>query len=160
MMLFGLVDQVAPLLAPISPLRLLGWLFDIGISKEVLAASVIAIPANFGSTAAGALVQQYINSRVPVEQQGATFGLQEVQENVFTLAVVVLLGGLSALGGSKVVFVLAPAVALLLVISLIRYSYHVPGKHDISRREAIEDLVGKDEPDPVERDAESSGIQN
>jgi predicted MFS family arabinose efflux permease len=146
MMLFGFIDIVAPVLAPFSPLRLLGWLFSVEISAKVLAASVIAVPANFGSTAAGASIQTYINAKVAIERQGQTFGLQEVQENLVTLVLVIVLGGLSAVIGPRAVFVLAPVVAFLLVVSLIRYSYRVMEHQALTRREAFSRLVGEDDP--------------
>ena len=63
MMLFGVIDTVAPLFALVSPLRLFE-LIDVSISDKTLAAGVIAIPTNFGSTAAGAAVQTFVNRRV------------------------------------------------------------------------------------------------
>ena len=61
MMLFGVLDSVAPLVAIASPLRLLE-LVAITISTTTLAAGVIAIPANFGSTAAGAAIQTFVTA--------------------------------------------------------------------------------------------------
>lgn len=148
MILFGLVDAVAPVLAPISPLRLLGWLFSVEINDQVLAASVIAVPANFGSTAAGAAVQTYINAVVPLERQGATFGAQEVQENLFTLMLVLLLGLISTVVGPRVVFISTPIVIVALVLWLIRYSHRL-GDTEITPREAFRELVSDDEPDPI-----------
>ena len=111
MMLFGMVEAVAPILAPFSPLRLIGWLFDAEINDKVLAASLIAVPANFGSTAAGASVQVYINRRVPQVRQGATFGLEEVQENALTLVAVIPLGSIANVVGAQLVFIFTPIVA-------------------------------------------------
>lgn len=145
MVLFGLVNTVAPVLAPMSPLRILGSIFSIDISDRVLAASFIALPANFGSTAAGAAVQTFINARVPIVRQGATFGLQEVQENVFTLALVLLLGGISSITGPRVVFILAPIVAAGLVLSLIRYSYREQANQELTFRQAFDELTSGDE---------------
>ncbi|MEZ4499948.1 MAG: hypothetical protein R2839_07665 [Thermomicrobiales bacterium] len=69
MFLFGLIDATASTLAPAAPLRI-GELAGIDINDKVLAASLIAVPANFGSTAAGATVQVYINRRVPLGSTG------------------------------------------------------------------------------------------
>lgn len=145
MMLFGLIDWVAPILAPISPLRLLGWLFDVEISDKVLAASLIAIPCNFGSTAAGASVQTQINLRVPVINQGATFGLQEIQENALTLVLLLVLGMVSSIVGPEIVFVVAPVAALIVVLLLIRYSYRKAGPGTLSRGAAFSELIGDDD---------------
>jgi MFS family permease len=155
MMLFGLIDIVAPALAPFSPLRLVGWVLALEISDKVLAASVIAAPANFGSTAAGASIQTYISATVPLARQGQTFGVQEVQENLVTLALVLLLGGVSTLVGPRAVFVLAPVLAFLLVVSLVRYSYRVTQHRGLTHREALNELIGGDGPvAPVARDRE------
>ncbi len=153
MIMFGLIDLVAPILAPISPLRLVGWLFSTPINDKVLAASVIAVPANFGSTAAGSAVQAFINRRVPLAQQGATFGLQEVQENVTTLALVLLVGAISSLIGPRVVFVVAPIFAFAMVLWLIAYSFRLSGQGKLGVGEAWRNLIGSDD------DSDSSGTQ-
>lgn len=145
MIMFGLIDLVAPILAPISPLRLLGWIFSTPINDKVLAASVIAMPANFGSTAAGSAVQAFINRRVPLAQQGATFGLQEVQENVATLALVLLVGAISSLIGPRVVFVVAPIFAFAMVLWLIAYSFRLSGQGRPSLGVAWRNLIGSDD---------------
>lgn len=137
MMLFGMVEAVAPILAPFSPLRLIGWLFDTEINDKVLAASLIAVPANFGSTAAGASVQVYINRRVPQVRQGATFGLEEVQENALTLVAVILLGSIANVVGAQLVFVFTPIVVLGVVIWMIDYSYRQALGVDLTARESF-----------------------
>ncbi|HRA49134.1 MAG TPA: MFS transporter, partial [Thermomicrobiales bacterium] len=144
---FALIGILAPILAPISPLRILGWLFNRDINDRVLAASTIAVPANFGSTAAGAAVQNYINAKVPLVRQGATFGVQEVQDNVFTLLIVLSLGAVSEFVGPKAVFFVAPMVAFLLVAGLIKYSYRAAGNQTITIRSAMDKLIqGYDDP--------------
>jgi MFS family permease len=123
MVLFGAVELVAPYLAPFSPLRIVEWLTGMNINDKVLAASLIALPANFGSTAAGVSVQVYINGRVPLETQGATFGLQEVQENALTLVAVLGLGGIANIVGAQLVFIFTPVVAIGAVLWMLRYAY-------------------------------------
>jgi MFS family permease len=150
MVMFGLVDVFAGIFAPVSPLRILGWALDIEISKKVLAASTIAVFANYGSTAAGASVQTFINANVPLVRQGATFGLQEVQENGLTLVMVMTLGIISSVVGPETVFVFAPIVAIVVVVALIRYSYRASGKAEITRGEAFHELVS----DEIHPDAE------
>lgn len=147
MVLFGFVGVVAPYLAPLSPMRVLGYMFDVQISDRVLAASFIALPANFGSTAAGSAVQAFINQRVPLSQQGSTFGLQEVQDNVATLVLVMTLGVISSIAGPKVVFVIAPIFAFAMMLWLIGYSYRVSGQGEVSMREALDDLLNTDHDD-------------
>lgn len=136
MFLFGLIDATASTLAPFSPLRI-GELAGIDINDKVLAASLIAVPANFGSTAAGATVQVYINRRVPLVQQGSTFGLQEVVENALTLVSVIILGVVANVVGAQTVFIIAPIVMYGIVIWLIRYGYRRSGDADVSAVDAL-----------------------
>jgi Na+/melibiose symporter-like transporter len=156
MVMFGMIDVVAPILAPISPLRLVGAAFDVSISNQVLAASVIALPANFGSTAAGSSVQAFINRRVPLARQGATFGLQEVQENVSTLALVLLVGVISSAVGPRIVFVLAPILAFGMVLWLITYSFKLSGETEASLGDAWDNLIGTDDVEPAEPPVENT----
>jgi MFS family permease len=135
--LFGIVESVAPILAPFSPLRIFEWLLDIDINDNILAASLIAVPANFGSTAAGAAVQVYINRRVPLVRQGATFGLQEVQENALTLVAVLTLGAIANVVGAQFVFMFAPFVAVGAVIWLLRYAFRQSGDTEFTSRQAL-----------------------
>lgn len=160
---FGIIDHIDQFFAPISPLRILGWLFNREISDAVLAAGVIAIPANFGSTASGAAVQQYVNSRVPVERQGAMFGIGEVQDNLFTLGTVLILGAISSWVGPKSVFIIGPMIAFALVASMIQYSYRLYGGKDLTIRDTVrvmqegEDYIVPDDRNvPQEPDKPSS----
>ena len=139
MILFGMIGFFAPVIAPFSPLRLFGWLLDIDINDRILAASLIAIPANFGSTAAGASVQIFNNKNEPVV-------IQEGQENIFTLMLVIALGVFSNFVGTKMTFVGAPLVAVGLVVGLIRYSYRVTDTGPITIRQAIGKLLGRPTP--------------
>jgi hypothetical protein len=141
MMGFGIINSIDWLLAPISPLRLLGWLFDIQISDKVLAASVLAIPMNFGSGGAGAAVANFINRFVAVARQGSVFGLEEVQENALTLAAVLLLGGVANIVGAQYVMFLAPPVVLIMVLALVRYSFKHVGEPNLTQKEAWEFLT-------------------
>jgi MFS family permease len=140
MILFGLVEVVAPVLAPFSPLRLLEWLFGADVNDKVLAASLIAVPANFGSTAAGASVQVYVNRVVPLERQGMTFGLEEVQENALTLVAVVTLGVIANIVGPALVFIFTPIVAVGAVLLMLQYSYRETNGFQVSRRDALDML--------------------
>jgi MFS family permease len=121
--LFGLVGPIAADLAPFGPLRLFSVVSGSQVSDNVLAAGLIALPANLWSTVTGAAVQVYINRRVPVATQGATFGLQEVQENGLTFLTVISMGALASVVGPQAVFVMAPFVVIAPVIMLLRYAY-------------------------------------
>ncbi len=129
MILLGMINTVAPWFAWMSPMQLLEPLLDIEIDEKVLAAGVIAIPANFGSTAAGAAVQAYINKTVPVVRQGGMFGMQEVQKNAFNLTTVFLFGVIASFIGSQYIFIVAPFIVLAIATWLVRYSFsHVEGE--------------------------------
>jgi MFS family permease len=122
--LFGLIDVVAPVLAPISPLRLLG-LFGIELTPEIEAAGLISILTALGSTGAGAAVQTYVNRYIILAHQATTFGMQEVLENTLTLFAVLALGGMTSQLGSRLVFIVAPPLILALVVGLIRVGFRV-----------------------------------
>jgi MFS family permease len=122
--LFGIIEFVAPLLAPFSPLRLLS-LFGISLSPEIEAAGLISIFTALGSTGAGAAVQTYVNRYVILAQQATTFGMQEVLDNALTLLAVLALGGLATLLGLKLVFIIAPPLIVGIVIWVIRSCFRV-----------------------------------
>ena len=90
-MLLSVIKIVDGPLALISPLQLVNLFTDTDLSDSVLAAGLIAFPANLGSTMCLQSVQVYVNRTVPQEQQGGVFGLQSVQENVFSLAAILSL---------------------------------------------------------------------
>jgi hypothetical protein len=69
-------------------------------SEAVLAAGVIAIRFDFGSTASGAAVQTYPNRRVPLANQGATFGIQSQVVSALTIVTMLSLGALATLLGT------------------------------------------------------------
>ena len=139
-LMLGAIDTVAPFFARFSPLRILE-LFGIEFSDLVLAAGVIVIPANFGSTAASQSVQVYINRHVPVVEQGGIFGLQQVQQNAFNLASVFLLGVVATLVGPRYVFFIAPFVVGAAVLLMVRYSLRHTGQTDLHRGDAVHFLT-------------------
>jgi MFS family permease len=138
-MLFGFIDQVAPFLAPISPTRLFE-LFGADLNDKALAAGFIAIPANFGSTATGDAVQNYINARVPLVRQGAVFGMEEAIDNALSIIAILSLGAIATVFGSEVVFVVAPPLILAVVVWLFRSSMRRAGQDAPSHRAVVEEL--------------------
>lgn len=145
-MMFGFVNALAPILAPISPTRLFNLLPNVDLSSAMLAAGFIAMPANFGSTATSAAVQNYINARVPLINQGGVFGMEEVVDNVLTIVAVISLGALATAVGTQIVFVIAPMATLGIVVWLIRYSVRTSGVEAPSSRAVVEELwEGPDE---------------
>lgn len=124
---FFLIDLVAPVLGPLSPLRIVA-LFGVHPDKTTLAASMLSIPLSFGSTLGGAAVQTYINRNVPLARQGSTFGRQELMDNAITLLMILLLGVLGTVLGPRLVFLVAPVTLLLAVAALVRYAYRHAGE--------------------------------
>jgi MFS family permease len=138
--LFGTVHEVAPTVSKYSPLRVVE-LFGVNLSASILAAGLIIIPTNFGSTAAAASVQAFINKFVPLERQGRTFGMQEVIEQAVTIIALIALGGISSLAGAQVVYLVAPFVVIMVGVWFIRFSYRVIGENQPERRQAAQALI-------------------
>ena len=148
--LLGAIDAVDTFFAIFSPLRLLEPIFDVELSDAVLAAGVIAIPTNLGSTAAGQAVQVYINKHVPIMRQGGMFGLQSVQQNAFNLASVFVLGLLATVVGPQYIFVLAPIVVGAIVLALVRYSLKLLTGQRAKVRAAVDFLTEEPEHDETD----------
>lgn len=146
--LFGVIDLVAPLLAPFSPLRLLG-IFGITLSPEIEAAGLISILTALGSTGAGAAVQTYVNRYVLLARQATTFGMQEVLDNALTLFAVLALGGLATLFGSRLVFIVAPPLIVGVVIALIRACFRVTDQDPPEARAILRALLRTTREDPA-----------
>jgi len=127
--LLSMINVLDGPLAVISPLRLVNLFTDADLSDAVLATGLIAFPANFGSTMCLQAVQVYINRTVPEHQQGGIFGLQQVQENVFNLFVILLLGLIASVTGPQYIFLFAPIVVGALGLALLYYTFwHSTGK--------------------------------
>lgn len=137
---YGAIYHVAPILAHWSPVGLLHR-YGIHLSNLILAAGVIAVPMNLGSTAAGASVQAYINRIVPLAEQGSTFGIQEVIEQAFTVISLLLLGAIGTFAGTRIVFLVAPLVIIAIGTIFIRYSYHATGAPPPGRGKAMAGLI-------------------
>ena len=132
--LFGVIDCVDSIFAAINPLRLL-TVFGISLSSLVLAAGMIAVPANFGSTASGQTVQAYINRTVPVERQASVFGLSSVQNNMLNLVTILSLGIVANIVGPELVFLVAPLLIGLTMAWFLRYAYRHEGRAAPTRAE-------------------------
>lgn len=124
--LLGSIHAVAPYVANYSPLRIVE-VAGKSLPDSVLATGLIAIPFNFGSTAAGASVQAWLNRYVPLERQGRTFGMQEVIEQALTITALLSLGAIGSLAGTQVVFFVAPIVVITFGVLIIQYSYRASG---------------------------------
>ncbi|MFN8593143.1 MAG: MFS transporter [Thermomicrobiales bacterium] len=138
--LFGLIDLIWPVLAPVSPLRLL-TLAGIDLSPRMQAVGLISILTALGSTGAGAAVQTYINRYVILARQPSTFGMQEVLDNSIALIAILSLGALSTAIGPKLVFVLAPPLIIGAVIALIRVCFRVTDRDPPAARAILKALL-------------------
>ena len=126
--LFSMIKLLDEPLAVISPLRLVNLFTDADLSDAVLAAGLIAFPANLGSTMCLQSVQVYINRNVPEDKQGGIFGLQQVQENVLNLVVILSLGLIAYVTGPQYIFLFAPIVVGTLGLALLYYTFwHTTG---------------------------------
>ncbi len=119
MVLLGTIEQVAPYLAPYSPLHLLSP-FGLSFSEPVLAAGLVGILVKFGGGAANTAVQSFVNRRVGFGQQGAAFGMQNFLQNALGVAGTLGFGLLANRYGTSFVFVIAPVVVVAIVAMLIR----------------------------------------
>lgn len=138
-MCFAFVNQLAPILAPISPTRIFE-LFGADLSDAMLAAGFIAMPANYGSTATSSAVTIFINRRVSLINQGGVFGMEKVVENALTVVVMLSLGAVATALGPQVVFVIAPIAVFAIVVWLIRYSFRATGGQAPTSRAVVEEL--------------------
>ncbi|MCH7578843.1 MAG: MFS transporter [Chloroflexi bacterium] len=125
--LLGAVDFVSPVLAPISAMNAL---FVVGIDpgEEVRAAGSIALFAGFATTLTAVAVQIYINRRVPVLQQGRTFGLQNVLTNAAAMVPLLALGGLAVRTGVEPILLVAPWIVLIGAYVLILLASRYAGR--------------------------------
>lgn len=135
--MFGFINEVAPSVAHLNPLGWFNRFERISLSDSILAAGVLAVPLNFGSTAAGAAVQAYINRIVPIEEQGSTFGIQEVTEQALTIVSLLLAGAVGTFTGTKVVFAIAPLIVIVLGTAMVRHAYRVSGTAIPARMRAM-----------------------
>jgi MFS family permease len=139
-LLFGFIDVVAPLLAPVSPLRLLG-LAGITLSPQIEAAGLISIFTALGSTAALAAAQTYVNRYVLLARQATTFGMQEVLNNALILFAVLAFGGIATRLGSRPVFLVAPLLIVVVVVWLIRICFRVSDQDPPQARRILQALL-------------------
>jgi hypothetical protein len=156
--LFSVIFLVDEPLAFISPLRLINVFSETDLSDAILAAGLIAFPANFGSTMCLQSVQVFINRNVAQDRQGGVFGLEQVQQNALNLVVVLLLGVLALLTGPQYVFLFAPIVVAVLGYAFLVYAFrHATGR--APRPGETIDFLLHDMPVPA-GDADFTGGEN
>jgi hypothetical protein len=112
------------------------------LNDKVLTAGLLAVPSNFGSSIASMAVQVFINRTVIVAEQGAVFGLQDVQKNALTIAAVLAVGLFALIVPLEYVFVVLPitviAMMLITIMIVARSRMHVR----LTAREAWQYLMG------------------
>lgn len=142
----GLINHLAGALAPFSPLRVVA-LFGVSLSDPILAASVLAIPVNLGSSLATSSIQVYINRNVAVTSQGQLFGMQDVQRQATNTVMVLGLGGLSTFLPVDAVLLIAPLLACSVVLALLRFMLQHdairPKDQKVTTRQAVQALMGR-----------------
>jgi MFS family permease len=112
------IDELAPVLAPISPLRILE-LFGVELSDAVLAASLVSLFTGFAASLASISVQTYINRRVPMLQQGRTFGLQTILANTVALLPMLFFGAMASATSMEAVLFWAPWIMMVATGALL-----------------------------------------
>lgn len=138
--LFGMIDVVAPILAPVSPLQILEP-FGFEMTPQIKAAGLISILTAFGSTGAGAAVQTYVNRYVMLARQATTFGMQEVLDNTLTVFAILVFGGLATSFGTRLVFLIAPPLLVLVVVGLIRIGFRLTAQDTPETRVILRALL-------------------
>jgi MFS transporter, DHA3 family, macrolide efflux protein len=136
--LFGLafIDQLAPILAPISPANLLR-LFGQEPSDALLAASFVSIFIGFSASLSSLAVQTYLNRRVPATQQGRTFGLQSVLTNAVAIIPLILFGAIGAATSVKNILFWAPWIVLAVIYALLLIASRMTGRERPKGREVL-----------------------
>jgi hypothetical protein len=128
------IDELAPVLAPISPANVLK-LFGQEPSDALLAASFISIFTGFEASLSGFAVQTYLNRRVPAIQQGRTSGLQSMLANAVAIIPLIGLGALANVTSVQAILFWAPRVVLPVVYVLIGVTSRMTGRERPKGRE-------------------------
>jgi MFS family permease len=151
LLLLGLVDDIAPLVDPFNPLRIIN-LFGAPLSEELRTAALLALPLGFGVSLTTTSVQTYINRRVPLEYQGRAFALQSTTKNAVAIIPLLTLGAAAAAFGVQQVLLVSPFVLLGLAYGLVQLSYWFAGAAPPSRLEVVSSFWEPDadiEPEPA-----------
>jgi len=125
--LLGAIGFVSPALAPVSAMNAL-LVVGIDPGDEVRAAGSISLFAGFATSLTAVAVQTYINRRVPILQQGRTFGLQNVLTNAAALVPLLALGGLAVQTGVEPILLVAPWIVLIGAYILILIASRSAGR--------------------------------
>ena len=135
-MLLGVIESVASILGPLSPLNLLRIL-DIDLSDEVLAASFVTMFTGFAISLSSISIQTYLNRRVPALQQGRAFGLQSLLGNAAALVPLLVAGAVADLTSVESILLFAPWIVLLGIYALLIIGSRASGRGTPTGREVL-----------------------
>jgi MFS-type transporter involved in bile tolerance (Atg22 family) len=122
----GLVDEVAPVVDPYNPMRILE-IFGLDLSSRLWAASLLAIPLGFGVSLSSTSVNTYLNRRVPHAFQGRAFALKSTLKHATAIVPLASLGLAAEAFGVEKVLLLSPLVLLIAAYTLVQISRHFGG---------------------------------
>ena len=151
--LLGDVGDVARVVDPVNPIRLLEWV-GLDLERPLRTAGFLAMPLAFGVSLTATSVQTYINRRVPLAFQGRTFAMQSTLRNASAIIPLLLLGAAASEFGVDSVLLLSPVLLLATGYALLALSFSFSGLAPPSRLEVVEsfweepDRVGHGDPAP------------
>jgi MFS family permease len=131
------IDTLAPILAPISPLRIVR-LTGLNPSDELLAASFVSLFTGFAVSMSSVSVQTYVNRRVPMLQQGRVFGLESMLASAAALGPMLLLGFIAEVTSIQAILFFAPWVVLVGTYVLLVLAGKWTGVEPMSRAQVVE----------------------
>jgi MFS family permease len=135
--LLGFVgDELASLVDPINPMRVLG-IAGIDLGEKLRTAGFIAIALGFGLSLTTTSVQTYINRRVPLSYQGRAFALQSVLKNGTAIVPLLTLGALASLVGVDTVLVFSPILLVVAAFALVELSVAFGGSAPARRLDVL-----------------------
>ncbi len=137
LMLLGLVGEVAPVLDPVNPIRLLNAT-GIELGERLRTASLLAMPLGFGIALTATCVQTYINRRVPLSLQARTFAMQAALRSGATIAPLLTLGAASSVFGVEKVLIASPVALVLVAVALVELSFRFGGRAAPSQLQVLE----------------------
>jgi hypothetical protein len=140
----GDVGDVARVVDPVNPIRLLEWI-GLDLERPLRTAGFLAIPLAFGVSLTATSVQTYINRRVPLAFQGRTFAIQSTLRNASAIIPLLLLGAAASEFGVDSVLLLSPVLLLATGYALLALSFSFSGLAPPSRLEVVESFW--EEPD-------------
>jgi len=135
--LLGIVGDVAAVLDPVNPLRLVGVL-GIDLEERLRTAAFVAVPLAFGVSLTATSVQTYINRRVPVSYQGRTFAMQNWLKNGSAIIPLLIAGAAATQFGVDSVLLVSPLLLLAVAYTLVFVSIRLAGLAAPSRLEVLE----------------------